>query len=284
MRIIRPVIALLAFSSLALAETVVFRPGAEGKDAVIWNRKDAVGKNFSDATQFHAGTWTWNNDNLGQGTFRSLIEFDLAALPKGAVIGSAKLFLYHDTTGSTKGHTSLSTSNAAQLLRVKAAWAESTVTWENQPATDTAGLTALPKSPDALTNYLVDVTAMVKAMLTDSIGNHGFLMRSLDERPYNELSFASGDNADSAARPSLAIEYDLQTTTLGRASVASPSLRFRIAAGALRLDKPVGGVVVDARGRVAARIDARGWVSLLSLRSGAYFIQTETGNSAFVLP
>ena len=242
----------LAALSFASAQTptqkISFRPsGVETKDAVIFSRKDAVAKNYGGDLRFYAATWTWNNDNLGQGTFRSLIQFDMGLVPKGAEIVSAKLRLYHDTTGFTKGHSSLSASNAAWLLRVKQAWAESTVTWENQPATDTAGRAVLPQSSDSLKNYGVDVTAMVRGMLSDSIGNHGFLLRTIEEKPYNALVFASGDNDDVSYEPMLEVEFKEAPTAL-RAPGASSTIRVRIGKGGAAMKWGFGGGEYDARG------------------------------------
>jgi hypothetical protein len=281
-------IAIAAFSLLTAgislrAETLVLRPGAEGKDAVIWNRQDALAKNYGGNTEFHAGTWTWNADNLGTGTFRSLIEFDLKDLPASATLKSAKLFLKADTLGFTKGHSSLSASNAATLFRVKEAWSESTVTWNNQPALDTAGKIVLPQSANPKQNYFVDVTAMVAAMTSDSIGNHGFLLRSAAETPYNDMVFASGDHADSTLRPSLTVEYELQATGIAARTAQAP-LRYRMAEGKLILAGIAAGVVMDLQGRIAARSGADGIVNLAGMKSGAYVLRSGARAATFVLP
>jgi hypothetical protein len=275
-------LALLASSTLALGETLIMQPGPEGKDATVFSRQDAVGKNFGDGEQFQASTWTWNGDNLGGGSFRSLIQFDLGALPAGAVIKSAKLFLYCDTLNYTKGHSSLSSSNAAQLLRVKQAWAESTVTWDNQPETDTdtTGAVKLAQSASAKQNYAVDVTAMIAAMFADSAKNHGFLLRTVAETPYNAIMFGSGDHKDSALHPKLEVEYEYASTRADRGLSASRAntadLRIRYSAGALFLSRAEAGQLVDLHGKVVARFGKTGSVDVGGLKSGAYVLRTES--------
>ena len=290
--------AFVAFSCLSIAFSIpanaaplksqdarisILAPGPEGKDAVIWNRKDALDKNYPNAAQFHAGTWTWNAEKLGQGTYRSLIEFDLGAIPASATLFSAKLYLKADTLVFTKGHSSLSTSNAAALYRVKEAWSESTVTWNNQPAVDTAGKISLPQSANTTQNYDVDVTALITAMRSDSIGNHGFLLRSNAEAPYNDMAFASGDHADSSLHPSLMVEYELQTTGIAARGEKAP-LRYRMAEGQLMLAGSTAGVVLDLQGRIAARTDAEGAVNLAGLKSGAYVLRAGSDAITFVVP
>jgi hypothetical protein len=276
--------SLLTLSALAFCETLVMRPGAEGKDATLFSRADAVEKNFGDAVQIQAGTWTWNGDGLGQGTYRGLIAFDLGAVPAGAVIKSAKLDLYCDTINYTKGHSSLSESNAAYLMRVKDAWAESTVTWKNQPEADTAGRIELDSSKNAIQNYSVDVTAMVAVMAADSSKNHGFLFRSVSEATYNAMVFGSGDNKDSSLHPRLEVEYELPTRagkTLADLRTKGETPKYRISAGELILPHATAGELIDLHGKVVTRFEGTAVVALDGLKSGAYILSSE-GRSARV--
>jgi hypothetical protein len=279
-------LSLIALSSV-FSKTFILSPGADGKDALIFSRMDTKDKNYRDAAQFMAQTWTWNADNLGQGSYRSLIEFDLKDIPVTATINSAKLYLYCDTLNYTKGHSSLSANDASSLQRVAAAWEESTVTWNNQPATDTAGQVILAKSDSAKQNYVVDVGALVAAMVAEPSKNHGFMLRSLSETPYNNLGFASGDNADTTLRPKLTIEYEEEIATrigdaAARNGIAGISIA-RTSAMGLTLSRPVTGEVLDMRGDIRTRlIDAR-TISLGGLGRGAYLLRTQGRAIRFVV-
>jgi hypothetical protein len=254
------------------------RPGVNGKDATLFNRKDAIAKNYGNAAQLQAGSWTWNADGLGDGTFRGLIEFDLTGVPASAVVKSAKLRLYCDTVNYTKGHSSLSASNAAYLMRVKEAWVESTVTWNNQPDADTVGRVTLAKSKGLVQDYSVDVKGMVADMVANPSGNHGFLLRSISETAYNSMGFGSGDHADSALHPMLEIEYEVPTRagkTLADLRTRGETLEYRIAAGELLLSRTTAGQLIDLHGKVLTRFANTGSVSLGGLKSGAYILRTE---------
>ncbi|MDB5105016.1 MAG: hypothetical protein JWP91_2705 [Fibrobacteres bacterium] len=280
---------MLTLSTFALGETLIMHPGAEGKDASVFSRGDAVGKNYGKAVQFQAGTWTWDADNLGQGSYRGLIEFDLTGIPSTATVKSAKLHLYCDTVNYTKGHSSLTTSNAAFLMRVKEPWVESTVTWNNQPPADTAGRITLAKSKGVVQDYAVDVTDMIAAMVADASKNHGFLLRSITESPYNSLAFGSGDHADTSRHPMLEVEYEkAEPTRAGRFARGadagfSGAVKFGAAGRELFLSGPATGYVLDLHGKIVARFQDARIVSLAKVGTGAYILRTGRGSIRFVV-
>lgn len=280
--------AALAFSTAAHSATLTLRPDStHGKDALLFNRKDAAALNFGKSAQFSAGTWTWDNDGLGQGSHRSLIEFDFKGIPAEAKIHSAKLLLACDTANYTKGHSSLTSSNAAWLMRVKEAWAETTVTWANQPAADTAGRITLAESIKAKQNYEVDVTAMVADMVADKSKNHGFLLRSIVEVTYNYLTFGSSDHTDSSLHPALVVEYENPTTRTGKGVVArgnAQELRFRLTAGELILSRPEAVEILALNGFRVARSSGSDVVSLAGIRSGTYILKGASKAAMFIIP
>lgn len=278
--------AFAACQTFAALDTLNLRPGGEGKDAVVFSRGDAVAGNYGSSTLFQAMNWTWNADGLGEGTFRGLIEFDLSGLPKAATLVSAKLFLFADTLNGSKGHSSLSTSNASYLERVAEAWAESTVTWENQPETDTAGRITLEESTDPNQAYIVDVTDMVQAMLEDSLGNRGFLLRTIAETRYNAMAFASSDHADENLHPKLEIAYELAAVGMDarRGIAAGESPRFGISAGELILSRKADGRILDLQGRALIRFAGKSAIGLSGLKPGAYILETPAGPVFFALP
>jgi hypothetical protein len=100
--------------------------------------------------------------------FRALIRFaQPASLPAGCVVQSATLRLYS---------ASATTGRAIEALRISGAWAESSVTWNNQPAT--TGAAATTGSGSGYREW--NVTAQVQAMYATT-ANHGFLIRDAAE-------------------------------------------------------------------------------------------------------
>lgn len=97
---------------------------------------------------------------------RSLVKFNLAALPLGCAVATANLKV--NVTSSTAGRT-------VQVWRLATPWTETTATWTSMsngaPATTGSGI-SLPGSVGVL-NWVV--TTHVVEMLAS--GNHGFLLR-----------------------------------------------------------------------------------------------------------
>jgi hypothetical protein len=99
--------------------------------------------------------------------FRTLIRFALPTPPAGCVLQSATLRLY--TAASTTGRT-------LEALRISGAWTESSVTWNNQPATTGTAVTTI----SGLGNREWQVAAQVQAIYDTGV-NHGFLIRDAAE-------------------------------------------------------------------------------------------------------
>ena len=102
----------------------------------------------------------------GGNNMRALVRFPLPNIPAGYVVQSATLRLY--AASSRTGRT-------LQALRINASWAESTVRWNNQPAT--TGTAATTTSGTGYRQW--NVTAHVLQMY--SSGNNGFLIRDASD-------------------------------------------------------------------------------------------------------
>ena len=92
------------------------------------------------------------------------MRFPLPAIPAGCTVQSAQLRLY---AGSYK------TGRTLQAVPAGSGWTESGVTWNNQPATTTAGVNA----PSAVGF----VTWNVASLVATSTGNFSFLIRDAAE-------------------------------------------------------------------------------------------------------
>ncbi len=180
---------------------LTLQPNAsQGKDALIDSRSAVAGTNFGTITDFAAWAWT----NGGPTTARSLLEFNLSALPANAVITGAKLSLFCNTNSSvTQLH---SGANESYLQRITSAWDEGTVNWTNQPTTTSVNQVSVAASSFQTQDFLnIDVMQLVNDMLNN--GNYGFMLKLQTEALYRSLILSSSDHADANKRPKLEICY-----------------------------------------------------------------------------
>ena len=191
---------------LLAQDTVVLRPGAEGKDALIWNYSPVT--NYGDIPKFVAMSWTHSGT---PGIDRSLIDFDLSSIPDGKVILDARLDLFHvDLEPNILYH---SGENMAALSLITQAWDESTVSWNNAPSITEIGQVILPQHSFPTQDYLnIDVTNLIELLYENPMTYHGIMLRLLVESPYRCLLFASGDYFKVEKRPRLTITYGESST------------------------------------------------------------------------
>lgn len=166
---------------------------------------NTAGNNYGTALQNAA--YVLPGAQGGLNVNRALIHFNLSLIPTNAYIVSAKLNLYAlGTSGTLQGHEG--TSNEGLITRVIESWNENTVTWNNQPKTDSLHGKILSASTSPTQDYLeVDITDMVKLM---QISNHGILIKQKNNLVAKALLFASLNTSDSTKFPSLVIEYNIQ--------------------------------------------------------------------------
>jgi hypothetical protein len=180
---------------------LTLQPDSSGKDAVIVTTEPDT--NFADHPDYLGSTWFCNSVLcLGRG----LLDFDLSAIPAGAGIASATLYLYADTnsTNGVAGQPTYGTSNAGFIRRITQPWDEHTVTWNNQPSYSTVNEVQLPQSTGPLQDYTADVTNLVQDMINNPANSFGFLLMEQNETTYyNSLIFGSGDNSQPAIHPKL---------------------------------------------------------------------------------
>lgn len=147
----------------------------------------------------------------GPGTVisRSLISFDMSALPVNAEIISAKLSLYGLPSYNTIPQGNQGTNNWL-IQRILDNWNQTTVTWNTKPATTTSGQIELPQTTASF-NYDVtniDVTQLVRDMRTLTPDKTaGFCLRLTTESLWRSVIFASTRHATAAKRPKLQIVY-----------------------------------------------------------------------------
>lgn len=208
-RIFLSVITLLAGNLLIAQYSLTLRPdGASGEDAMIFDFQP--NSNYASGVDLQANAWTFTPT---PGIVRSLLKFDYSSIPPQAVVTSAYLSLFQNTTSSSGNHSQQSGSNNAWLQRVTSTWSESTVTWNNQPSSTNVNQVSVHASNSANEDYPnIDVTALVQDILASG-NNDGFMLKLATEQYYRRLTFASSDHADSTLHPIMQINYTLPELT-----------------------------------------------------------------------
>ncbi len=193
--------------TLQAQESLTIQPDADcGKDALIGDCQPCgyYNTNFGSSPEMNALAWTNGGNNSNH---RSLLQFDFSKIPSGSTITNAQLYLYYNpTSGNATGqHSNLTGPNDAVIERIISSWDENTVTWANQPMTDTAHHAVIPASTSGTQNFVVDVTSLVQDMIDN--GNFGMLLKLADETKFRCLLFASSDHPDPALHPKIVISY-----------------------------------------------------------------------------
>jgi hypothetical protein len=207
-------VCLVGLNLSAFAQsTITLQPGPEGKDAEIFSCV-ACGysnRNFGNIGDLCAVSWT-NNGNSSK--IRGLIQFDLSSIPPGSIIHDARLSLYYNPNTDEGKHFKYFGNNSALLQRIIQNWDESTVTWNNQPATTTQNQVVIPSSTSNTQDYPnINVTKLVRDMVNNPSSSFGFMLRLQYESHFRKLIFASGDYPVASKRPKLTITYSLPLRT-----------------------------------------------------------------------
>ncbi len=163
-----------------------------------------------------AARWTYGS--AGEGTNRTYIKFPgLSELSQNATIKSAKLSLYGVSSGvaAPQGNSYYPASpyysygdNKTWLKRVLGDWDESTITWNNKPATTDLNQVEVPASTSQWNfNVLdIDVTQLVRDMISNN-QRYGFVLQLQNEAIYRSIIFASSEVSDATKRPKLVVVY-----------------------------------------------------------------------------
>lgn len=122
--------------------------------------------NYGAETDMWAGYDTHMNPD-GRNA-RSLVQFDLSAIPAGTSINQATLWLYLNSSFDDIPDT----SRVIATYRVTSSWTEGDVTWNTQPGF--GGMYGWVSIPHATWEwYAVDVTDLVRSWANGQYGNYG---------------------------------------------------------------------------------------------------------------
>ncbi len=165
--------------------------------------------NFGDNPEFDALSWTYSGTRTD---LRSLIYWNLSAIPTNAVVNSATLNLFWNPNSANTGHSNQSGQNNAEALKITSPWSENTLTWNTQPTTDTLHKVLIPASTSIQQDYAIDVTNLVQDMISTPSTNYGLMIKLINENYFRSLIFCSSDHPDPARHPRLDICYDISNS------------------------------------------------------------------------
>ena len=199
--------------NIAFAQQSITISGVDLGDAMIYRNlkpgyEYTVNTNYAHHSRIAAVAWTASGY---KSYMRSLLSFNLSAIPSGSVIQSATLYFYSDPTitGSSdaNGNSQLSGSNAIYLEKVTSAWNEFTVTWNNQPATTTADRVWVGPSVSTTENLQINLAGIVQGWVNDPQSNYGLKMFLENEVHYRSRNYASKNHSNPAIHPKLVITF-----------------------------------------------------------------------------
>jgi hypothetical protein len=183
--------------------------GKMGSTVMLWSI--FPDSNMVTWPEVKANAWTWNGE---PGIERSLLYFNLGAIPANSVIQSAKLSLYGWEGDNDYNYG----SNECLIQRVTSLWNPLTVNWNTQPNSDTVHEAILPRSTGLYEDYLnTDVTALIQDLYNNQDTYKGLIFKLDTEylqygyiAYYNRMLFRSAHQPDSAKFPALTINYSLK--------------------------------------------------------------------------
>ncbi|MGL1886220.1 MAG: DNRLRE domain-containing protein [Reichenbachiella sp.] len=201
------VIIILVFvlvSSCSLKKVSVTSNNSRRGDAVF--SRIVPYNNYGKLEDIHIYCWTQNGElNVN----RVLIDFNLDKIPSSAIIDSAFLSLYFNPTSAyNKDGKGNQGQDSIIIQRVTSDWNENDVTWNKQPETTKVNQLVIPKTKSTFTDYVnIDVTYLIQDIVKDDKGRYGIMIRHQNEKPYNVVFFASGNNPKKNLHPELSVYY-----------------------------------------------------------------------------
>jgi uncharacterized repeat protein (TIGR01451 family) len=167
-----------------------------GSDTTIL--QGSPGTNFGSATDM----WVGYDHCYGGQVSRSLLWFDVSAIPSSASISEAKLYLDLANSCDIGERTHVATA-----YRISNDWLWSSVTWNNRPSYSEAyGSVSIPSWHWGW--YSLDVTNLVRGWVNGSLSNYGLMVRGPESSGNDsaQLGFYTG-NAGSSVAPYLMVKY-----------------------------------------------------------------------------
>ncbi|HYW96328.1 MAG TPA: DNRLRE domain-containing protein [Bacteroidales bacterium] len=187
-------------------ESVIIKPGPDkGKDALISDLEPTT--NFGSSAYFEASFISEPVLTVMR-TNRSLIWFDMNAVPKSAKIEKVMLTLYMKKPLSWDTLYENTAWYVAVFQQVIEPWDEYGVTWDNQPATTETNQVYVSPQPQLSSNARTyDITSLYNPMLESPLPMAGILFKLYPSPQFPGFRFASSDDHLPAMRPELKVYY-----------------------------------------------------------------------------
>jgi hypothetical protein len=185
-------IIVMSLCGVALSETIVLQPGAEGKDTYVCDCLPKANNPNGPITLLYQGQYGACFDRL-------LIQWDLSTLPKNISVDSAFMEIKS---------TSLTGSLSGQMVyyRIIEKWEENKVTYATLPkhTNSDSVITDWPKSGQW---HRIDITKFVQLWIADTSLNRGIYGHSMLTTKQCCMGFSSSDVSNATTRPKLTITY-----------------------------------------------------------------------------
>jgi hypothetical protein len=190
------------------------QPGPDaGIDAMISNLEPD--RNFGDHKYFEA-TYLSEQILTVMRSNRSLIRFDMNALPKSAVIKKVMLQLWYDVPVPFDSIWIVNTDPATGAAwyggvfqQVVEPWDEHQVTWNTQPKSIEANQVYLSPFIRNVNFIMIDVTSLFVPVAEIAAPNYGILFRLWPTERFPGFRFASSDFPEATMRPKLTVYYSV---------------------------------------------------------------------------
>lgn len=190
---------------------IVFRTDATAGDNDAFISSISPTANYGTAPDFLCSQWTYN---CVPGEVRAFFKFDLSSIPTNAIISSAKVSLYANSTNVTSsngypGQPTYGCNNASYLQRITSPWSALSVNWNNQPQATSVDEAFLSQSTNYVEDYTdIDITNIAQDWIQNPGNNYGLRLKMLTNNYYNSMIFCSSNHPDSTKRPKLEICYN----------------------------------------------------------------------------
>lgn len=204
--------------------TVDFTSSGIMSDAMVANG-GVKNQNFGSQNQMNV--YYQLNQQIPQ-VFRTFIQYDVSSIPANAVIVEAKLKL-----------TPISVNNAVNhplyVERVTESWAESSITWNNQPEVTSVDQISIPHADVSGSGvHELEVTKHVQQMVSDPAINNGWRIRLQTESASANFGiyYNSSEAGNSIKHPVLTVKYMLpieMTTSVTHATAGNTDGELSVA-------------------------------------------------------
>jgi hypothetical protein len=164
--------------------------------------------NFGDNPEFDALAWTFSGTNTD---LRSLIYWNLSAIPSNAIVNNATMSLYWNPISGNQGHSNQSGPNDAYILKITSPWSENSVTWNNQPAVDTTNQVYILATTSNQQDLSADIKNIVQAWVSNPSSNHGLMLKLATESYFRSRVYCSSDHPDPLRHPKIEICFSIPT-------------------------------------------------------------------------